>query len=346
MFTRGVNNVRTLSLTFYKLCMVIVAITLIFQDCSPFEGGGSSGLSYPTYKGFSQPVGIAIDTLGNLWVTDNIKPGIVVQAWGYGVVPQYAHRVGAYPMGLAIDASGNVWVANSADNSVSEIFYAPGINPNIATYPVGNYPHGIAIDASGHVWVANTGDLNISELSPTGTTIGTYLINGPPSHIAIDASENIWVSTSNNIIKLSSQGMTICTYSAGGYAIAIDASGNVWVTMSNGVTELNPQCIAIGKYPAGNAGIAIDASGNIWVADSFGDTVTELSPAGVIKNTYYRVGDFLRGIAIDNEGNVWVANSADGILTKIPFVAKGPQYFPCSHFTDTSCPQFQGGGNF
>ena len=53
------------------------------------------------------------------------------------------------------------------------------------------------------------------------------------------------------------------------------------------------------------------------------------------------------GIVIDRSGDVWFANvSASNTITELVGVAKGPQFFPCSYFTDTSCPQFQGGGNW
>ncbi len=63
--------------------------------------------------------------------------------------------------------------------------------------------------------------------------------------------------------------------------------------------------------------------------------------------TSYTVGTDPHCIAIDAAGNVWVMNDySPGTVAEILGVAKGPQYFLCSYFTDTSCPQFQGGGNY
>ncbi len=101
-----------------------------------------------------------------------------------------------------------------------------------------------------------------------------------------------------------------------------------------------------GTYNVGTSpyGIAIDESGDVWVANLGSSNVTELSFSGTTIGTY-NVGTRPAGIAIDASGNVWVSNEGSSNVTKLMGITTGPQYFPCSYFTDTSCPQFQGGGN-
>ena len=302
----------------------------------------STGLVETSYSVGTNPQGIAIDSSGNVWVT-NTNSNNVAELSPTGVTITTV-TVGTYPHGIAIDASGNVWVTNNGGScNVTELSSAGATN---GTYPVGSGPEGIAIDASGNVWVANYYSDNVTELSPTGTTITTVTVGTNPQGIAIDSSGNVWVTNwgSNNVTELSPTGTTLGPYAVGGnpWGIAIDTSGNVWVAnvSTNNVTELSPigatiTTVTVGTYPRG---IAIDASGNVWVTNNGSNNVTELSPTGTTLGTY-AVGSGPVGIAIDASGNVWVANGGSNNVTELMGITTGPQYFPYTG------PQFPGGGN-
>ena len=67
------------------------------------------------------------------------------------------------------------------------------------------------------------------------------------------------------------------------------------------------------------SGLAIDAGGNVWVSNSAGNSVTELSHAGVPLSG---AAGFLVGglnapsaIAIDASGDAWVANAGSSTVT-------------------------------
>jgi hypothetical protein len=67
--------------------------------------------------------------------------------------------------------------------------------------------------------------------------------------------------------------------------------------------------------------IAVDASGNAWIPNPTGNSVTEISNAGVfLSGTTGYTGGGLSGpgwIAIDGSGNAWVANNAGNSVTKL-----------------------------
>ncbi len=308
--------------------------------------------SFRTYTVGNYPLGIAIDAAGNVWVTNSGGTTISeITTSGTG----NTCFVGDGPTGIAIDASGNVWAAfkNTAD-IIREVTTSGGFVRTVTGF---NYIAGIAIDASGNVWVVNTCGNSfsscsagtISEVTTSGTD-KTYDVGDGPYGIAIDAAGNVWVTNSGgtSISEITTSGMGK-TYTVGNYplGIAIDASGNVWVTNGddNTISEVTTSG-TVNTYLVGSgpAGIAIDASGNVWVANDLGDTISEVTTSGTGKT--YNAGSEPLAIAIDAFGNVWVTNWGSGTITELVGLTTGPQFFPCSYFTDTSCPQFQGGGNY
>jgi len=220
-----------------------------------------------TYVAGSNPVAIAIDGSGNVWVANEVlgtasSNSNVTELSSTGKLIN-TYTAGSDPDAIAIDGSGNVWVVNdgngtvgtaSGDSNVTELTASSNYTKSY-TYTAGSYPQAIAIDGLGNIWVANAGngtpgtalgDSNVTELSPTGSIIGTYVAGIGPDAIAIDGSGNVWVANnngSNTVTELNSTtGTFIDTYTVGSepYAIAIDGSGNVWVanSSSNTVTEI------------------------------------------------------------------------------------------------------------
>ena len=67
--------------------------------------------------------------------------------------------------------------------------------------------------------------------------------------------------------------------------------------------------------------IAIDGSGNAWIPNPTGNSVTEISPAGVFLSgtTGYTGGGLNKpgGVVIDGTGNAWVANFGGNSVTKL-----------------------------
>ena len=288
----------------------------------------------------SGPYNIAIDSLNNVWVANDLSNTVTELSPSGAILGTYT--VGIGPRAIAIDPSGNIWVANQGGVTVTEL--SPS-GATLGTYNVGSFPQAIAIDPSGNIWVANEASGTITELSSSGTKLGTYSVGNGPDNIAIDHSGNVWVTNqdSNTVTELSPSGATLGTYNVGSnpWGIAIDPSGNIWVAnWGNGtigttfgdsnVTELSPSGNIIGTYVVGSYpwAIAIDSSGNIWVANEASGTITELSSSGATLMTY-NVGGNPNAIAIDHSGNVWVTNQSNKVAEFLS-VAKGPQFFPYS----------------
>jgi formylglycine-generating enzyme required for sulfatase activity len=142
------------------------------------------------YAYFNNPLGIAMDGLGNYFVADagNNKIRKIVKDSGV-ITLAGSGRKGAsdgvglevdffYPTDVALDASGNLYVADTANNKIRKIasngsvttIAGSGIQGSIdgvgkdASF---NYPYGIAVDNSGNVYVADTGNHKIRKLTPS-----------------------------------------------------------------------------------------------------------------------------------------------------------------------------------
>ncbi len=301
----------------------VLTLTLSFIMASVFVSCGGNGTTDPvtvptsfTYAVGKNPSGIAIDSSGNVWVT-NQGDGTVTEllytptpagpSWAPN--PSGPIKVGNGPTDIAIDATGNVWVTNSSDSTVTELNVSGSLigicNVEIpaGTNKFDTNPTAIAIDVSGNVWVTLPGKEPLS-------------IGGPPGSAVIK-------------LTLVSGQLSISSFTAGfgPGAIAIDASGNVWVANVGGddesiiqncsVTKLSTLGTVLGTFTLGlnssPVGIAIDISGNVWVTNPFLNTVTELSSSGALIGTY-AVGNFPYGIAIDSAGNVWVTNAGSSAV--------------------------------
>jgi hypothetical protein len=113
-----------------------------------------------TGGGLSAPQRIAIDQIGDVWVT-NAFTNIISEFGPLGAAVSGSPIIGGglgAPSGIAIDSSGNVWVTNTASgtNSLSK-FNSSGMPVSGSPFTGGglNGPDGPAIDAMGNVWVAN-----------------------------------------------------------------------------------------------------------------------------------------------------------------------------------------------
>jgi len=259
----------------------------------------------PSSANFNNPLGMSIDSAGNIWVancnsTDCLAAGTSgsvtkLSAIG-GVVGNFnnTNTSGANFASsalTAIDESGNLWIGNYAGNSITELgpngSLIGNFNNTNTTGANFDHPRGIAIDTLGNAWVANVSGNSVTVLNSSGALVGNFDPSGA------------------NIVRP--------------YGIAIDSLGNAWVTNqgSNSVTELTGSGTLVGNFNPSGAnfneplGIAIDASGNGWIANARGGTVSELDSSGGLVGNFNPSGANFStpvNIAIDSLGNAWVAN--------------------------------------
>ncbi|MGA2082747.1 MAG: NHL repeat-containing protein [Holophaga sp.] len=256
------------------------------------DGPGQSAL-------FNGPNGIAIDTLGNLYVADSgnstirkITPGGMVSTLA-GTSGQLGSADGTgpdasfwWPFGVAVDGSGAVYVADTSNSSIRKIT-AGGVVSTFAgtadkagsadgqgTAATFSSPHSIVIDSSGNLFVADSGNNNIRRITPSGvvsTVAGTGVRgcdDGPgivatffnPAGLALDGAGNLYVADPLNEV--------IRKITPAAYVITIAG-----MPSQLGSTD-GPVLAATFFHPSG---VAVDGSGNIYVADTLNGTIRKIT---------------------------------------------------------------------
>ena len=322
---------------------------------STFAGtAGTSGSADGTGAAarFDFPIGVATDSVGNVYVADTLNQTIRKITPG-GVVSTLAGTAARFdsPDGVAADSAGNVYVADSGNDTIRKITPA-GVVSTLAgtalttgsTDGTGagarfNFPMGVAADGSGQVYVADTGNDTIRKITPAGvvsTLAGTAEMVGStdgsgaeasfasPWGMATDSAGNVYVadSANNTIRKITPAGAVTTLAGKPGTQGSTDGMGAA-------ATFLTPK------------GVATDGAGNVYVADSgdypsdvplpFGQVIRKITPAGVVSTLAGTPGmrgsadgtgaaarfNGPEGLASDIAGNVYVADTLNQTIRKI-----------------------------
>ena len=129
-------------------------------------------LGNSTFTTVNNPYAIAIDGMGNAWVTGHVSDTVTKLSSTGKKLGTFS--VGALPEAIAIDGNGNAWVANNDGNSVTKL----SSNGNsMGTFSVGVGPLGIAFDNVGNAWVTNSEDGTVTKLNSFGKHLSSLISN-------------------------------------------------------------------------------------------------------------------------------------------------------------------------
>ncbi len=292
---------------------------------------GSAGAVNGTGSGvrFNYPVGIALDSDGNLYVADyvnhlirKVSPAGVSSTFA-GTTGMPGHQNGAIarfntPQDVAVDAAGNVYVADLNNHVVRQITPAgnvstlagqpgsPGHADGPGTTARFNLPVGIACDPQGNLYVVEYGNHTLRRIGPGGEVstvaglsgwVGSSDGLGPtarfawPQGVTVDAAGVIYVADSGNhtIRRVTPAGDVSTLAGLPGFPGHSDEVAN----------------LARFSSPIG---LAADRAGNVFVGDFGNGTVRKLAPGGVVST----VG-----------GSAGVSGTADGIGMNARFASPG-----------------------
>jgi uncharacterized repeat protein (TIGR01451 family) len=309
---------------------VVREVNATTQNISTYAGGGAKAgcPSGPaTGAGFADPVGIAVDVNGNVFVSDqnlqivckidasqNIatyagtlnSPGVPGQANGDGGVATSAKLL--QPNGLATDSTGNLYIADSGNPKIRKVdttashvittvagigvICTNALEPACgdgaaATSAAFNFPQGVFFDSLGNTVVVDTDNQRVRVISTAGTI--TALAGG--------GTGGDGGSGTSGLLGLSQY-------------VAVDKNENVYALESNGVRlrELNATTKNLSTIAGdGYGGATIDCTGTTCGAANNGDG----GPATQARFV------FPDSVATDSSGNFYILDASTDVLRVI-----------------------------
>ena len=285
------------------------AVRKIGADCiistvagtNAYGFGGDGGPA--TNALLSGPYGVAVDLLGNLFISDGDNhrirkvdaAGIITtlagtNAWGFSGDGGHATNAVLWnPAGLTVDAAGNLFIADSSNNRIRRI----GTN-GIITTVAGTNSAGFAGDG--------------------GPAIEAELYN--PLGMRMDAEGNLVIADGyNNRVRRVGANTLIATVVGNGSATFCGDGGPATAAGMSEVVD-----------------IALDSIGNIFVADWGNGRIRKINTNGVISTfagngSFGYAGDNVAatntslydavGVAVGAAGDVFVADEGNNRIRKI-----------------------------
>lgn len=276
---------------------------------------------------------IAIDTLGNVWLTHNSNVLTKFDGTTWKIFdPEPIHpgvNIGQQLFFVCIDNQGNKWCLRG--NGIAKFddtnwtFYNPPCNASISYF----YSK-IAIDKQGNKWI-NCTNGNVSRFVDNEwetKNLNSSLINDDFNCIVSDVQNNKWIGTKAGVSKLSNANFdenngykwtnySLCDGLSGENVldIKIDKYNNKWFATNTGVTKFDDTNWSTYQTDIQFTTVAIDSQNNKWFVAygkgiyKFNDTtwtVYNETNSGLINNYCY-------SMAIDARGIAWFAT---GGLTK------------------------------
>ena len=222
----------------------------------------------------SNPAGVAVDSVGNVYITDSgngrvrkvTTPGGIISTFFGGLTGPT--DVAVYTADTTDDnTAGDVYIAVWSDNSVRVLHKTGTLNRMIGGW---SGPHGVAVDDAGNVYVAEWTAHRVSKAIPSGSTpvvfagtgsagfggdggVATSAQLSSPGGVAVDTAGNVYIADyGNHRVRVVNK--------ATGYISTLAGTGMAGSMGDGGAAKL-----AQLNHPLG---VAVDSVGNVYIADA------------------------------------------------------------------------------
>jgi hypothetical protein len=298
----------------------------------------------------SGPIGVALDSVGNIFTTNGnaiqkVSPSGTVSvftgnivtagsAGGTGVVAQFNG-----PAGITIDKSDNLYVADTGNNAIRKITSA-GVVTTLAGFIQGNAdgigvaakfngPTAVAVDNAGTVYVVDAGNNSLRAIAPDGTT-KTLLLASNFSFTAATPGTPGFPSYTIVGVAVDSAGfcyLAVEVFVPFGFGSRPRNEISILsVTASGSYALIGGLVLGTGPEFSGRFGaLAIDVNGNRYFSDN---NALYLDRFGQIVSSFPsppRGGNPLAtGLVTDRLGRICVAVQGTGIVARVTPLGQPP----------------------
>lgn len=294
---------------------------------------------------FQDPIGVALDSSGNLFVADRTNHSIRKVTMN-GTVTTLAGGMGTSgsvdgvggnarfiaPYGIAADSAGNVYVADNQNHAVRKVTQAgvvttfagmmgaSGSIDGTGTAARFYYLLGVAVDATGNVYVADEFNHSIRKITPAravstlaGLSGSSGKLDGTGTNARFQGPVGVTVDAAGNVYVVD----------RGNHAIRKVTPAGVVTTLA-GALATSGRLDGVGSNArfASPYGITVDPVGNLYVGDTGNHAIRKITPAGVVTTLIGALGttggvdgtgNAVRfngpyGVAIDSAGNLYVGD--------------------------------------
>lgn len=298
-----------------------------------------------TNASFDGPYGLAIDSLGNIYLSD-VYSDIIRKVGTNGIVSTLAGN--AYygpgdsdgsgpnasfnnPEMLFIDQRNNIYVADNGNNAIRLV----STNGNVSTISTGSLllkgPSDLVINSAGTMFIVDNGDNIIDGLLPDDFS---YIVAGGNTNYSYSEYSGTNAAFSSPTgVALTRSGNLIVADSGNNFIRSVDTNGNNYelagTFFGTGSTD-GPGTNAQFNNPTG---VVLDPAGNIYVSDTGNNTirkidtnhvVSTIAGAAAVAQITFRDGPKNQalfnsplGIASDHLGNLYIADTGNKLIRKI-----------------------------
>ncbi len=326
-----------------------IITTLAGNGTAGYAGDGGPA----TLCEFNLPMGIALDSIGRVFISDKGN-GRIRQIDTGGIITTLPVGSFSGPAGLCFDTEGFLYIADQLANKVWKINVGTGSRTGVAGTGAASFsgdggpatnarlylPAGVAVDAAGNIYIADAQNNRIRKVTKATGIIKTIAGNGTagysgdgtpadsaklsfPTGVAVDLNGNVYIADNDNHrIRMVDTTGTISTVAGNGSAGPLGDGG---------------PATAAELYNPNN--LFIDASGIMYIADQNNHKIRIVDASGTI-NTFAGTGAagdggdgasalsaglyFPAATAPDAAGNMYIADEFNNRIRKVSTTASTP----------------------